>query len=261
MNSFKYRSQGATKQSFHRAGWLIALTGFVILGFAGICANVLLDMRRSDWELARQTSENIVATIEADISRNLELYDLSLQAVVDGMKLPEINQINKHLRQLVLFDRSATAKHLGAIQIMDQEGRVTLDSAMLDPLPYNNAQEDYFSVHKRDANVGLFISRPVMKEDGEHVLVVSRRLMQADRSFAGVVAGSIRLSYFQDLFARVAIDTEGTLTLMRRDGTILMRSPYDVASIGRNVGHTALVEENDDPRPGLCGRYRHNRWY
>jgi diguanylate cyclase (GGDEF)-like protein len=243
MNTFRFRSEGTTEHNSHGAGWLIGLTGAVVLGFAVICVSILLDMKRADGELSRQASENLVATIEADISRNLELYDLSLQAVVEGMKLPEINQLSKHLRQLILFDRSATAKHLGAIQVTDEEGKVTIDSATLDPLPENNAQEEYFAVHKRDPNVGLFISRPVMRANEESIVVLSRRLSRADGSFSGVVAGTIRLSYFRNLFERVHVGLDETLTLLRGDGTILMRNPYDPASIGRNINQSALAKQ------------------
>ena len=52
----------------------------------------MLDMRRGEEELARQTLENLASSIDADISRNIELYDLSLRAVASNMVLPEINE-------------------------------------------------------------------------------------------------------------------------------------------------------------------------
>src|SRR5258708_1048634 len=87
----KYKKPGAP----NAARWLILISLIVTIGFCGICAGVLLKMRNDDWEKGKQASENLVATIEADIARNIELYDLSLEAVIDGLKLPDIYNVSR----------------------------------------------------------------------------------------------------------------------------------------------------------------------
>jgi hypothetical protein len=64
---------------------LIASSVATVIGFSAICTSVMFDMRRGEEALARQTLENLASTIDADISRNVELYDLSLRAVADSM--------------------------------------------------------------------------------------------------------------------------------------------------------------------------------
>ena len=173
-----------------------------VLGFSAICASVMLDMRRGEEELARQTLENLASGIDADISRNIELYDLSLRAVVTSMLLPEINQVSKPIQQLILFDHAATAKHFGAIQVFDAEGQVTIDASTLDPAPENRADEEYFQVHRDHPDAGLFISRPMLHH-GAYAIVLSRRITGDDGSFIGVVAGSVRFSYFHGLVGQL----------------------------------------------------------
>ena len=101
---------------------LIVSSVATVIGFSAICASVMLDMRRGEEELARQMLENLAAGIDADISRNIELYDLSLRAVASNMVLPEIGNVSKEIRHLILFDHAATAKHFGAIQVFDADG-------------------------------------------------------------------------------------------------------------------------------------------
>src|SRR6266481_2137064 len=72
---------------------LIVSSVVTVLGFSAICANVMLDMRRGEEELARQTLENLGSGIEADIGRNIELYDLSLRAVASSLVMPEIDHV------------------------------------------------------------------------------------------------------------------------------------------------------------------------
>src|ERR1700740_2271104 len=94
---------------------LIASSVATVIGFSAVCASVMLDMRRGEEELARQMLENLAAGIEADIRRNIEVYDLSLRAVASNLALPEISNVSREIRHLILFDHAATARHFGAI--------------------------------------------------------------------------------------------------------------------------------------------------
>src|ERR1700733_7584391 len=201
------RRRKAARQPWRlSAKLLIASSVVTVIGFTAICASVLLDMRHGEEALARQTIENLASSIDAEISRNVELYDLSLRAVASGMVMPEIQQVSKPIRHLILFDHAATAKQFGAIQVFNAEGRLTIDASTLDPVPENRGDEEYFRIHRDRPDFGLFISRPMLHH-GAYAIVLSRRITGADGSFQGVVAGSIRFSYFHDLFGRLHLGT------------------------------------------------------
>ncbi len=219
---------------------LIASSVVTVIGFSAICASVMLDMRHGEEELARQTLDNLASGIDSDISRNVELYDLSLRAVVSTMLMPEIKDVSKPIRHLILFDHAATAKHFGAIQVFDAEGRLTIDASTLDPGEENRDDEEYFQVHRDHPDAGLFISRPMLHR-GAYSIVLSRRVTGADGSFLGVVAGSIRFSYFHDLFGRLHLGPEDTITVLRHDATVIMRTPFDLDLIGRSLAHVPGV--------------------
>jgi diguanylate cyclase (GGDEF)-like protein len=213
---------------------LIVSSVVTVIGFSAICASVMLDMRRGEEELARQMLENLASSIDADINRNIELYDLSLRAAAGNMTMPEIKDVSKPILHLILFDRASTAKHFGAIQVFDAEGRLTVDASALDPRPENRSDEEYFQFHRDHANSGLFISRPMLHRSA-YSIVLSRRIAGADGRFLGVVAGSIRFSYFHDLFDRLRLGQDDTITVLRPDRTIIMRRPFDLDVIGKNL--------------------------
>ncbi len=219
---------------------LIASSVVTVIGFSAICASVMLDMRHGEEELARQTLDNLASGIDADISRNVELYDLSLRAVVSTMLMPEIKDVSKPIRHLILFDHAATAKHFGAIQVFDAEGRLTIDASTLDPIEENRGDEEFFQVHRDNPDAGLFISRPMLHR-GAYSIVLSRRITGADGGFLGVVAGSIRFSYFHDLFGRLHLGPQDTITVLRHDATVIMRTPFDLDVIGRSLSHVPGV--------------------
>src|SRR3982075_956394 len=201
---------------------LISSSVVTVIGFSAICANVMLDMRHGEEELARQTLENLASGIDADINRNVELYDLSLRAVVSNMVMPELKEISKPIRHLILFDHAATAKHFGAIQVFDAEGKLTIDASTLDPVPDNRSDEEYFQIHRDQPDAGLFISRPMLHR-GAYAIVLSRRITGADGRFLGIVAGSIRFSYFHDLFGHLSLGPDDSISVLRHDGTVIMR--------------------------------------
>jgi diguanylate cyclase (GGDEF)-like protein len=230
------RRGGEASRPWRLSAKLLIISSVVtVIGFTAICAGVLLDMRRGEQALAHQTLDNLAATIDSDISRNIELYDLSLRAVASGMVKPEIEDVTKPIRQLILFDHAAAAKDFGAIQVFNAEGRLTIDAATPDPTPENRNDEEYFKVHRDQADAGLFISRPMLHR-GAYAIVLSRRITGTDGRFLGVVAGSIRFSYFHDLFGRLNLGPSDTITVLRHDGTIIMRTPFDLDLIGKNIG-------------------------
>ncbi len=228
---------------------LIASSVATVIGFSAICASVMLDMRRGEEALARQTLENLASTIDADISRNIELYDLSLRAVASNMVVPEIKDVSKPIRHLILFDHAATAKHFGAIQVFDAEGRLTIDASTLDPVPEFHGDEEYFQIHRNHPDAGLFISRPMLHH-GAYAIVLSRRITGTDGSFLGVVAGSIRFSYFHDLFDRLTLNQNDTITVLRPDRTIIVRRPFDLDIIGRNLAERPSWNQANLPSEG-----------
>ncbi|WP_338829313.1 sensor domain-containing diguanylate cyclase [Bradyrhizobium sp. 27S5] len=213
---------------------LIAASVATVLGFSAVCAGVMFDMRRGEEQLARQTLENFASGIEADISRNIELYDLSLRAVASNLEMPEIRNVSKELRQLILFDHAATAKHFGAIQVFDSKGDLNIDAASLDPRPENRSDKEYFTVQRDHPDTGLYISRPMLHR-GAYAIVLSRRIVGEDGRFLGVVVGSIRFSYFHDMFGRLNLAPGDTITVLRNDRTIIMRTPFDLDVIGKNL--------------------------
>lgn len=202
---------------------------------------MMLDMRRGEQALALQTMENLATTIDSDISRNIELYDLSLRNVVSHITEPDLAGVSKRILNLVLFDHAATAKHFGAIQVFDAAGRLTHDSETLNPKPENRADEEYFKIHRDKPDAGLFVGRPAMHK-GAYSVVLSRRITGKDGAFQGVVAGSLRLSYFNDLLERLTLLPDDIITVFRHDGLVIMRKPFDLEFIGKDLSQKPGVK-------------------
>ena len=211
---------------------MIGIGALITVVFLSIGGMVIGENARRDYTRAAKAAENVVAAISAEITRNFELYDLSLQGVIEGLRLPEIAFVPAPLRQQILFDRAATAKYLGSIFVLDRNGDLILDSRTVEPPRSSHADREYFQIARDDTNGQMHLSAPWSTAEGNHLIAISRRLSGADGSFRGVVVGTMRLSYFYGLLQNVKIRPGDKLRLMRTDGTIIMNSPFNFDEIG-----------------------------
>ncbi len=228
---------------------MVVFSMITVLGFSAVCGSVLIDMRRSAEDLARQTLENLAVSIDADIDRNLELYDSALRTVAGKLLLPELTSVDPAIARLILFDHSIVAPHFGAIRIYDQHGNLTRDSAAPNPAAQNSADQHFFLAQRDDPQLGLFIGKP-QQLDGVYSVIVSRRVSSSDGRFLGVVAGSISFGYFQDLFKRLRLQPNDMIAVLAHDGTLMTRAPLTPELIGKNMMFTPGVQKMFERRSG-----------
>jgi hypothetical protein len=140
--------------------WLTILSMGVAVGMLAFGAVVLLGAREDAWLQAERASANLVLVLERDIARNIALYDLSLQGVIKALEQPGIDGVSPEIRQMALFDSSASAENLGSLLVLNAAGSIVADSTSIVPHALNLADRDYFRVHQERSDVGLYLSRP-----------------------------------------------------------------------------------------------------
>lgn len=237
--------QRATGALLRRPSLLIIGASALSLVLAALTALSLWEMRSDALARARDAADNLALILQRDIARNIEVYDLSLQAVIDGVRDPAMLALPPNVRQLVLFDRSTNAQDLGSLLVTDKAGDVVIDSHSVPPRHIYLGDRDYFQVHQASDDVGLYISEPfIPRANGlERSLGLSRRLNGPHGEFNGIVVGTLRLNYFRRLFDGINLGPHATVTLIRTDGTLLMRRPYNEKLIGRNLADATAFQK------------------
>jgi diguanylate cyclase (GGDEF)-like protein len=219
--------------------------------FCLICGWIIFDARRAAWNHASIVGATLVSAASADIARNIETLNLSLEGIIENLKLPDLDDIRPERRHLILFDRSATARHLSSILVVRKDGSVRFDSRTINPAPVSLRDRDYFQVHQHNESAGLFIGHPIKSRlTGAPVITFSRRLNNSDGSFAGVVLGGMRLHYFQELFRNISLGPNASVTLARNDGIVLIRYPQDSEFIERDSNPAKLIDQFSETPSG-----------
>ncbi|AZQ51403.1 sensor domain-containing diguanylate cyclase [Burkholderia cenocepacia] len=231
---------------------IVAIASVIACALMALCVLQLLQSRDDAMERARETSRNLGLVAERDIERNLELYDLSLQAVIDGLQRRDVMDASPGLRRAVLFDHAMTAQFLGSMLVMDAGGNIVLDSGYDAPRKGNFADRRYFTIHRDNPNVGLYISDPFISRlrAGKPSIALTRRISNPDGSFGGIVVIAVNLDYFHQLFAGLSLGKHGSISLIGEDGKMVMRQPYDAHTIGRDISKAATFRRFQTAREG-----------
>ena len=215
---------------------IMACMAILLLGMCATCGSLLIDAHQQARRDAGRSVDNVAAALGFDLFRNVELLDLSIQAVVEGWSNDEVRALKPSLRRQVLFDHSAAARHFGPILVIDRYGSLLETSDGSAAVAEDYADREGFRAHAADATLGLFISKPFRDGlDGPWSLAFSRRLSDPDGSFAGIVTGTLRLSYMQDAYGRMQLGKDALMTLYDVDGRLLAREPRADSKLGTVV--------------------------
>ena len=222
------------------------LVAILAIGLMLVCVvgYVLYDAHVTAWTHAADITSNLNTAIRRDIDRTVETYDLSLKATLRGLQAPELDRLSPATRQGLLFDGATEAKHLGSVFIMDAAGHIVDDSAASPPRSGSFADRDYFTVHRDRNDVGLYISKPYKSRlADEWSIALSRRVNDAHGAFNGVVVGSVRYSYFTDLFSKLNLGPGGSISLFNLDGTAIYREPFIASQVGQDFSGASVFKE------------------
>jgi len=217
---------------------LAGLAGtLVAVAMAGLTLLTLLNGRADALDHARETSQNLVSIISSDLERNVEIYALSLQAMVDGAEHHLSADLPPDLQRAVLFDRATTAAYLGGAYVVGAKGEVIASQSGEISPTVRFTDRDYFLVHQRNPAVGLYLSHPFRSRlrDGKLSIGLTRRINDENGGFAGVALLAIRIEYFQRLLDRISVGQHGSVFIAMDDGTLIARKPYSPRDIGGSI--------------------------
>ncbi len=206
---------------------LVLASSLVVIAILSIVTFLLIREHASAEQAATRAASNIVQLIDADVLRNVELYDVSLQGLIAAAKRQDLKDVSPTIRHLALFDRATAAPYKGDILLLDKRGDVIADSASVEPRKGNYAEREYFQSHLQDPSPSMMISPPFRARSEPHDwrISFSYRLDDDRGEFMGVAEAAMRLSYFSQLFKSLNIGRGGTVNLVSGDGTLLAQEP------------------------------------
>ncbi len=234
MNSlFRALTNRSSRRHIIRFGW-IGLLLVILSGFTALFSFLLIDQRHRDWKQAEISTLNLTTSVQRDVLQTFQGIDRTLMSVRELVAARADFRFDPQRRRAILGD-TPLAAGLGEIYILDRRGALILRSETGIRIPDNLANEPFFFTHERTTEDRLFTAKTVsLSPLNERVVMMSRRITGSDGRFAGVIAFSLRLSSFDDLFRSLDLGEHGSISLYGTDGTLLLRAPSTEGMIGKN---------------------------
>ncbi|MEE5053776.1 sensor domain-containing diguanylate cyclase [Pseudomonas alliivorans] len=222
---------------------LIFGSSLSVLSILTIVASLLVRERTDTALSAARTASNMVQLIDADVMRNAELYDSSLQGMIKAWQRTDLKNLSPELRQLVLFDRSTAAPYKGDLVLLDNRGEIIADSLSVIPRDDNFSDRSYFKEHATDPSLELHVSSPYKTRWGykDWCIGFSRRMSGPNDEFMGIASAAMRLVYFKQLFMSQRLGNDSSINLINTQGILIVRHPEKDGQdlIGKDYSRTA----------------------
>lgn len=238
-------------QSIHRkpqfvVGAFLAVMMASVLGLVAWKASVA---RTATLVRAQEDLDNLARSLSRHAANILKAPDVAMTGMADLLKfqnpLPE--RFNAHL-----IATTRSLPQLREIGVLNAEGNWRYSS--LEHLPnHNNSDRAYFARHRDEPSPKMLVSGPIVsRTTGRPSIIVSRRISAAAGEFAGVVVAAIDCDYFSNFYSSFGIGTQGGISLLSTDGTVLARWP--VVDPGRKIADTSLFQNHLRESP--AGSYK-----
>jgi PAS domain S-box-containing protein len=129
------------------------------------------------------------------------------------------------------------------INIKDSDA-VNVANSLKYPVPKTpHTNLDYFQFHKSNfSNKTLFFSKPALGlVTGEWRFFITRRLIDAGGSFAGVAGCAFIPGYYENLYKKLDLGETGQIDLIREDGTPLITAPLIEERMKKDYSRNPLL--------------------
>jgi signal transduction histidine kinase/DNA-binding NarL/FixJ family response regulator len=215
----------------------------LILMVLAATALAMWEGRRSAIHEFEDREQRLGSVLSDEAHRALQAADLVVEATVDQIQASGIGTDADLRREMSgesvhteLMQKLRNLPQLEALTIQDANGQAVNTSRFWPSAGRDLSPGDVFRHFRDQHDNGPYLSTPESgRLSGGWTFFLARRIVGRDGRFVGIVAGTISLKYFSNLFETIDRDNSVLITLLRRDGTIVVLHPRSPTFIGRRL--------------------------
>jgi len=188
-------------------------------------------------------TNNLAVVLAEQTARAIQAVDLVVQETREMVRASGVTDADQFRLRMgteevhhFLLDRLHSLPQANSIALLDDAGMIVNFSRAW-PVPVIDASDrDFYRYLREHSDPDAFIGGPVVnKVSGAWVIMLTRRISGPNGEFLGIVAGVAELRYFEDFYQAISTDEGESVSLFRRDGTILARYPRVEKMIGEKI--------------------------
>jgi len=238
---------------FRRIGaiqWLIFSGVGIVLAISLATAFLVLQFRDRTMEAAEHELANTAQVLSRHFDQQLTVLqrvhgEVQNYAREQGIDTPEAFEQRMSTRDVheMLRSKLEAFPHVGALNLFAASGKV-VNSSQDGPLPAADISDRrYFEEFKSGKPVPETLAQAVKsKVTGNWTVVFARRIVGRNGNIIGFAVRGVEPVHFEEFCASLALDSETSVSMILRDGTIFARYPHDASLVGRNIAGTPLFQ-------------------
>jgi diguanylate cyclase (GGDEF)-like protein/PAS domain S-box-containing protein len=243
------------KFSPHRLRWLIVGTAIVVAILAAANALVLAQMHEN---ALLDTQENLLRqslTLSEMTDHIFQSADLVLANVAEKMRVEasdsgDLHGVASREFHLFLAEKKSELPQIDTIGVIGPDGMRLSQSRSWPTEDLDLSTREYFTALSADPNMRSFVSEPIAGfSTGTWVVIIARPVLAKDGRFLGIAFASTDMTYFEGMFRATSLGDGYAVTLLRRDGTLLVRYPR--AGVIGTVVPASVLERLADSKSGV----------
>jgi diguanylate cyclase (GGDEF)-like protein len=175
-------------------------------------------------------SHNLAVVIGGHIEGSLQAIDnrlRGLQRRIDEFdETPSLDGIRSERFHDLLLERRRSLPQTAQIAVVDARGRFVASTTEWPSPDVNIADRDYFKELVANDDDRLVISRPFLSRvSSDSVIALARRIDGPGQRLRGIIYISMQTRYLRDLYNSLATLPQQTFSLLRPDGSFILRYP------------------------------------
>jgi diguanylate cyclase (GGDEF)-like protein len=204
--------------------------------------------RRTEQQGLFQDTANIALAFEQNAARTASEIDLIIKFLRRTHERAEFGSDWPSL----IKDEYTVNDQTVQIAIIDANGMMITSTAMLYPSkPVDLSDREHYRVHTRNDRDELFISKPLVgRASGKWSVQFTRRFIDADGAFAGVIVVSLDPAQFARSYAGLNLGPTGGVALAGNDDVIRAGTGVYATALGRGLRFSEGEEVPESPLSG-----------
>ena len=219
---------------------IVVLGVLVILTFAGSSGYDTWRSYRYSINSAEREIGNEANALAEQTAWTLQAVDILLLDTVRWYR-SDSHGMPPEALDAALAVRTAGLQQVRQVMIIDAQGNQRYRSRALSTPNLNISDRSYFTAQRDSADVGLFMSEPLVTRSEHRAAVVLSRRIDDDRgTFAGIITATVDLEDLNQFYRAANMGMAGAIQLLRDDGTLLVRNPPIPKAVGQKFPSLAV---------------------
>jgi diguanylate cyclase (GGDEF)-like protein/PAS domain S-box-containing protein len=236
---------------------LLALSG-IALAFIITLGILLVTIDFGKRALANSQREltNTSLLVANHVDQLFEQIELVQNGIIDLMRTKGIDadqsferDMSSYEMHLMLADRAASLSYLDGTSLYRPDGTLLNYSGAWPPPKTDISDREYYRTLLADQGLSKVISAPLTSRvTGTQTVVPARKYTSRNGELLGIILSGIKAEYFGRFFEAILVGHCCSISLLRSDGVLLVRSPPMPDAIGRTLPFAKVASDAHGPR-------------